>query len=106
MQFLSNAALQLDRGLLSRLIVPAQAKTADNDNNVEAASDAMTEAALRFFGEHGLGAARAARHRAEQAFFAEDQVAYRHWLGICRVLDRRMARLAARTLESGGKSTA
>jgi len=48
--------------------------------------------ALLHFAEHGLGSAAAARARAEQAFFAGDRETYRHWLGICRTFDRRLAR--------------
>ncbi len=74
---------------------------ASNDNSVGKSTDpALIEAALRFFAEHGLGAARAARHQAEQAFFAGDSAKYRWWLEICRQLDQRMARIAERDLVS------
>lgn len=61
------------------------------------ANDQMLRAALRHFAEHGLGAARAARAQAEQAFFEGDRQAYQWWLGITRTLDRRLAREAERT---------
>ena len=48
-------------------------------------------AALMHFAEHGLGAARAAREKAEAAFFAGDRAGYDWWLAITRTLDRRMA---------------
>lgn len=51
----------------------------------------ILRAALRHFSEHGLGAARAARVRAEAAFFAGDRDAYDWWLEITRTLDRRLA---------------
>lgn len=78
---------------------------AANDNSVHSALDYKAnhvtfEAALRHFGQHGLGAAREARKRAESAFFAGDRSRYDHWLNICRTLDRRLARMAANEIES------
>jgi hypothetical protein len=58
------------------------------------ANDQILRAALRHFAEHGLGAARAARMQAEQAFFAGDRQSYDWWLGITRTLDRRLAKEA------------
>jgi hypothetical protein len=58
------------------------------------ANDQVLRAALRHFAEHGLGAARAARIQAEQAFFAGDRQSYDWWLGITRTLDRRLAKEA------------
>jgi hypothetical protein len=73
-----------------------------NDNNAVHSDDALLRAALRHFSEHGLAAASHARRRAEAAFFAGDRNAYRWWLGICRTLDRRVARdLAAGTKDVG-----
>ncbi|WP_417321526.1 hypothetical protein [Erythrobacter aureus] len=54
--------------------------------------DHMMRAALRHFAEHGLGAAEAARQQAEQAYSDGDRAAYDWWLGVCRTLDRRLAR--------------
>ena len=56
----------------------------------------MLRAALRHFADHGLGAARAAREQAEQAFFAGDRQSYDWWLGVTRALDRRLALEAER----------
>ena len=71
-----------------------------NDNQADllpGAEHAMTlNAALRHFARHGLGAAAEARNQAEAAFFAGDREGYRWWLGICRTLDRRIARQLAR----------
>lgn len=53
--------------------------------------DALLRDALKHFARHGLRAAEIARQNAERAFFAGDRAAYRHWLEICRTLDRRMA---------------
>lgn len=73
-----------------------------NDNSAIHSDDALLRAALRHFAEHGLAAASHARARAETAFFAGDRNAYRWWLGICRTLDRRLAReLAAGTKDAG-----
>lgn len=69
----------------------AKIRRAANDNTRTADDDRMLRAALRHFAAHGLGAAEAARAEAEAAFFAGDSEQYRWWLGICRMLDRRMA---------------
>lgn len=63
-----------------------------NDNSAGYDDQALLQAALRHFGDHGLAAARKARIRAETAFFAGDRQAYQWWLGVCRILDRRLAR--------------
>lgn len=73
-----------------------------NDNDAAHSDDALLNAALRHFAEHGMAAASHARRRAEAAFFAGDRNAYRWWLGICRTLDRRLAReLAVGTKDAG-----
>lgn len=70
---------------------------AANDNVDGLSNDDLLRAALRHFAEHGLAAAEKAREEAERAFFAGDRANYRHWLAVCRALDRRMAgALAAR----------
>ena len=80
--------------------IPADRATerAANDNDLGSihgkASDQMLRAALRHFAQHGLGAAREARTRAEEAFFAGDRQACDWWLGITRTLDRRLAQQA------------
>lgn len=68
----------------------------DNGNGSasQAANDQILRAALRHFAQHGLGAAREARAKAEEAFFAGDRQGYQWWLGITRTLDRRLARQA------------
>jgi hypothetical protein len=66
-------------------------RVAANDNEAELSQSCLLHAALRHFAEHGLGAAELAQQRAEQAFFAGDSKEYRHWLDICRALDRRLA---------------
>ena len=63
-----------------------------NDNQSGQGAEAMLRASLRHFAEHGLAAAAHARAKAESAWFAGDRDGYRWWLGICRTLDRRLAR--------------
>ena len=62
-----------------------------NDNAASHSGDALLNAALRHFAEHGLAAAARARKQAEAAFFANDRQGYLWWLEICRALDRRLA---------------
>jgi hypothetical protein len=69
----------------------AAAFAAANDNEADQVEGCLLHAALRHFAEHGLGAAELAQQRAEKAFFAGNGKEYRHWLDICRALDRRMA---------------
>jgi len=69
-----------------------------NDTGHDGSSQAMLRASLRHFAEHGLAAAAHARAKAEEAWFGDDREGYEWWLGICRTLDRRMAReLASQT---------
>lgn len=70
-----------------RLVV----QRAANDNAGAAQRDPVLREALMHFARHGLGAANHARDEAERAFFSDDREAYRHWLAVCRTLDRRMA---------------
>ncbi|HWU02323.1 MAG TPA: hypothetical protein VN222_06245 [Novosphingobium sp.] len=72
-----------------------------NDSDCPPARDILLQAALRHFARHGLGAADLAREYAEKAFFSGDGDSYRHWLSICRQLDRRMAEAIAAHRGSG-----
>ena len=85
--------------LAHRLVAPALVPAANDNGGGKSTDPKVVEAALRLFAEHGLGAARSAHHKAEQAFFANDRTQYRWWLEICRQLDRRMAVGAQRQLE-------
>lgn len=67
------------------------AALAANDNAPDFPRDIVLRAALKHFAEYGLGAAQQAHCNAEAAFFAGQREEYRHWLAICRALDRRMA---------------
>lgn len=75
---------------LSRRAI-ARAANDNSDGGDTQGNDQLLHAALRYFAEHGLGAAIEARKQAEAAFFAGDRQSYDWWLGICRTLDRRMA---------------
>ena len=98
---LSDFAFSRQSGpLIGRLVAPAVTPAANDNGGGKSTDPAIVEAALRYFAEYGLGAARAARHRAEQAFFSNDQAQYRWWLEICRQLDRRMAVGMQRQFES------
>lgn len=81
-----------------RLRAPAN----DHDNLV--LQDTMLQSALQHFASHGLGAAKRAREIALRAFFEGNREQYRHWLGVCRKLDRQMASrlaMAHRRVEDG-----
>jgi glycerol-3-phosphate O-acyltransferase len=60
----------------------------------------MLRSALLHFARHGLAAAEHARNAAEAAFATGDEEQYRHWLTVCRILDRRMAQGTKLRLES------
>ncbi len=59
----------------------------------------VLRATLLHFAKHGLAAADQARSNAEAAHRSGEEEVYRHWLAICRQLDRRLAR----RLESSGR---
>jgi hypothetical protein len=83
-----DAAARGERPVLSREFLR---RGAANDNGLDLTRNGMLRAALKHFAEHGLGAAEVAQRNAEAAFFAGNRKEYRHWLDICRALDRRMA---------------
>lgn len=105
MQSKSEAARKLRQRPLARALTMRVPPLAANDNAESGASDAMLEAALRHFAAHGLGAAHAARAEAEAAFLAGDRASQEWWLGICRLLDRRMALVAARSIAAAERPT-
>jgi hypothetical protein len=76
---------------LSRAQARAAIARPANDNCYGEAQDAMLHAALHQFAKHGIGAAEHARQQAERAFFKGDRETYQWWLGICRLLDRRLS---------------
>ena len=90
---------------LQRALTLPEIQAPANDEAIERGDDRLLYAALRHFGECGIGAARQARRQAEKAFFAGDRKSYDWWVSICRTLDRRMAAELARTLDSTDKIT-
>ena len=71
-------------------------RRAHNDNGSalpepDAQSDMLLAAALKCLTEHGLRAAQEAHDRAERAFLAGERANCDWWLGVCRMLDRRLA---------------
>ncbi|HEX4847587.1 MAG TPA: hypothetical protein VFV30_05550 [Novosphingobium sp.] len=66
------------------------ARAANDNGDGDSHADTL-RAALKHFAAYGMAAAGEARDRARKAHFAGDRDGYRHWLGICRALDRRMA---------------
>lgn len=86
-----TAARRGDSSVRRLLGAESTPRAAANDNARDRGNDKMLRAALLHFAAHGLGAAEAARANAENAFFAGDRSQFRWWLGICRILDRRMA---------------
>ena len=66
-------------------------RTPANDCDTGVSQDLLLQSTLRHFSRFGLGAAEQARNSAARAFFYGDRQAYRHWLAVCRKLDRQMA---------------
>lgn len=71
---------------------------AANDNAVDRFDNAGLIAALRHFARHGLAAAEHASTQALHAHRQSDREACRHWLEVCRQLDRRLAERLCSTL--------
>jgi len=84
------------RSALARCLVLPGRMRAVNDNGCAIGDNALLRSTLLHFARHGLAAAADARTRAEEAWLARDGEGYRHWLGVCRTLDRRMADRVAR----------
>lgn len=97
MSFHFAAARCATRSPIARALARRSAAQAANDNpasdtySTNETQDILLKGALRQFAEHGLGAAREARKQAERAFFTGDRQAYDWWLGVCRMLDKRVA---------------
>ena len=92
---------------VSRAFVLRHHRAAANDNALSVETLREREVlhdALRHFAEYGLGAAREAHLRAEEAFFAGDRTSYDRWLEICRLLDARVARQLQRQMEPSRRS--
>ena len=81
--------------LVARILTPGFPRNAANENG-RAIGDLMSDpavlrATLLHFARHGLAAAELARGQAEAARANGDDATFRHWLAVCRQLDRRMA---------------
>lgn len=89
------ASRRLPGSMLARYLrVPLGLQAANDNHGTGAAAlvdNPLMRATLEHFAEHGLAAAAQARELAEDALQASDADAYRHWLAVCRLLDRRMA---------------
>jgi hypothetical protein len=81
---------------VTRVLCRPRAGVPANDVAGGLSQDLLLRSALRHFARHGLGAAQEARSIALRAHAEGDNDQYRHWLGICRKLDRQIAtRLSA-----------
>ncbi len=98
------AAAHRGDNCLGRIMGGAVPGAAANDNRGGTGDDRMLRAALRHFAAYGLGAAEAARVNAETAFFTGDRKEYHWWIGICRMLDRRMADAVAARREAASRT--
>lgn len=77
--------------VVARVLCRPRLRAADNDVDAAICHDQILISTLRHFAAHGLGAASEARRLAREARRQDDQAQYRHWLSVCRHLDRRMA---------------
>lgn len=84
------AARDGESAAIVRALTSVTLHGAANDNGKGFPQDETLRAALKHFAEYGLGAAQKAYDNAEAAFFAGRREEYRHWLAICRALDKRM----------------
>lgn len=69
-----------------------------NDNGTQRNIDAHLQAALRHFSVHGLAAASNAAQQAALCARTGNGRGYEEWLGICNILDRRLARDMAKDM--------
>ncbi len=79
-----------DCAAVARVLSRPRLRSPDNDCDTGLSQDLLLQSALRHFSRFGLGAAEHARNNASLAFFEGDRPTYRHWLAVCRKLDRRM----------------
>ena len=90
------APIVTSRTLMVRIGADGFHRRAHNDNGSalpepDAQSDMLLAAALKCLTQHGLRAAQEAHDRAERAFLAGERANCDWWLGVCRMLDRRLA---------------
>lgn len=90
---------------LARHLSGPRAMQAVNDNHGDGEAslidNPLLRATLEHFATHGLAAAAQARTQAEDAFLSNDTDSYRHWVAVCRLLDRQMAGRLARGSRRG-----
>ena len=87
--------------VVARVLSVAPLGEPANDGGHALADDQLLRKALWHFSENGLGAAALAHQHAERALMRGDQFEFYNWLGICRLLDRRLAEtLRSDTLRS------
>ena len=98
-----SAARTSGGSAIARAITAGVPLRAANDNaQAGTEADVLLHSTLRHFAEHGMGAARTARDRAQAAWRDGDADACRTWLEICRALDRRMGVATAMRLGLAG----
>ncbi|MBC2652201.1 hypothetical protein H7F50_13075 [Novosphingobium flavum] len=89
------ASRRLPTSAVARHLSAPRSMQAVNDNYGQGAraviDNPLLRATLEHFATHGLAAAALARTQAEDAFLSEDADSFRHWMAVCRLLDRRMA---------------
>ena len=94
-----------DRNAVVRAVTRVRAKPtlmdAANDDGDQANDETLLGEALLHFALHGLGAAERARDLAVDAGRTGDHEARDHWLSVCRMFDRRMARAFAAESDIG-----
>ena len=94
------ASRRLSGSPLARHLSFPRAMQAVNDNHGDGhramIDNPLLRSTLEHFAAHGLAAASQARSHAEDAFLSEDDEGFRHWVAVCRLLDRRMAGRVAR----------
>lgn len=76
---------------IAKALSPAVALNCANDNARDLIANPVMRAALALFAEHGLGAARVACEKAQEAACNGNDQDCRHWLSACRMFDRRLA---------------
>ena len=87
------AARSIARSPVARVFARRDIANAANDNGESHGALDLSglEPALRHFAEHGLGAAAVAHSAARRAIDNGAMDEFEHWLGLCRIFDRRMA---------------
>ena len=92
------AARNTCHSAVARTLSPKVALNHANDNARDLIANPIMRAALALFAEHGLGAARVACEKAEAAAYGGNFHDCRHWLCVCRMLDRRLGDSSATRL--------